>query len=364
MALSPNFASDGTLLLGMFPNGVLRSRDFGGSFEMVWDGPGSVYSLELSPRFPFDGTIFFGVDDAIYRSTDAGTSWNRVWAEDVGRILLAVSPAYADDGTIFAGTRSGLFWSRDYGTSWSQVSLPGENQQVAGLAVSPEFATDGRVFAQVRGEDLLVGTLTEKAFRWDVASMPEPGYEITPIVSREGFDLIAFSPSYAADKTVFAAAMQSVLKSVDGGLSWELLPAYPLRVEAELAFAPWFVAQISADGDWHRFEPWSRDRPLEVSVGTLRSDDPSASITFEFVGRGVTWIGGKGPDYGIASVYLDGDFQDAIDVFAAVAEYQAQLFASPKLTLGHHVLTIRVDGVMNKKSSGTWIDVDAFDVTH
>ena len=137
---------------------------------------------------------------------------------------------------------------------------------------------------------------------------------------------------------------------------------HPLRLEAEHASYSGFIAPISVDGDWIRTASWQQNPPVEFSVDLLHSDEPGAAIMLDFVGSGVSWIGGKGPDHGMASVYLDGQFQERIDQYAEHREFQTRSFTRTGLSYGHHTLTIRVDGAKTKQSSGARIDVDAFDV--
>jgi photosystem II stability/assembly factor-like uncharacterized protein len=85
LALSPDFERDGTLFAGL-DGGVIQSTDGGRSWRPVNAGlplkadgtPASVLSLALSPDYATDGTLFVGlVDYGVYRSVDGGESWER-----------------------------------------------------------------------------------------------------------------------------------------------------------------------------------------------------------------------------------------------------------------------------------------------
>ena len=43
---------------------------------------------------------------------------------------------------------------------------------------------------------------------------------------------------------------------------------------------------------------------------------PGARATFSFTGTSVSWIGLRGPQYGIARVFLDGAFQATVDLYS------------------------------------------------
>ena len=93
------------------------------------------------------------------------------------------------------------------------------------------------------------------------------------------------------------------------------------------------------------------------------SIDPGSSVAFSFNGTGIGWIGYCDEWSGIAKVILDGTSEILVDTFASPAMAQATAFTVGNLPLGNHTLTIEVTGTHNPYSNGSWIWVDAFDVT-
>ena len=93
------------------------------------------------------------------------------------------------------------------------------------------------------------------------------------------------------------------------------------------------------------------------------STTPGARATLPFNGTSISWIGYRGPDAGIARVYLDGNLAGEIDAYFSDPRIQAILFTSPTLADGSHTLAIEATGLKNAASSGTRVVVDAFDVT-
>ncbi|MFB0537024.1 MAG: WD40/YVTN/BNR-like repeat-containing protein, partial [Anaerolineae bacterium] len=85
LVLSPDFERDSTLFAGL-DEGVIKSTDGGRTWRPVNAGlplkddgklP-SVLSLAISPDYASDGTLFVGlVDHGVYRSVDGGESWGR-----------------------------------------------------------------------------------------------------------------------------------------------------------------------------------------------------------------------------------------------------------------------------------------------
>jgi hypothetical protein len=84
--------------------------------------------------------------------------------------------------------------------------------------------------------------------------------------------------------------------------------------------------------------------------------------TFSFSGTGISWIGFRGPQAGIANVYLDGALAATVDTYAPEAAVQAVLFTASNLASGTHTLIIDVTRTKNDASSDYYVVVDAFDV--
>src|SRR6266496_2557822 len=96
-------------------------------------------------------------------------------------------------------------------------------------------------------------------------------------------------------------------------------------------------------------------------VTSSGSNTVGAQATFTFTGTGVRWIGARGPQTGIARVFLDGAFVEDIDTYALTEGPQHTDFTATGLAAGTHTLTIQVIG-KNLVSTDFWILVDAFDV--
>ena len=98
------------------------------------------------------------------------------------------------------------------------------------------------------------------------------------------------------------------------------------------------------------------------SEGTsAESNTVGAQATFTFTGTGVRWVGARGPQTGIARVFLDGAFVQDIDTYALTEGPQHTNFTATGLAAGTHTLAIQVIG-KNLASMNFWILVDAFDV--
>ena len=104
----------------------------------------------------------------------------------------------------------------------------------------------------------------------------------------------------------------------------------------------------------------NRDRAYGQGTAA-ESNTPGSQSTFTFTGTGVSWIGARGPQTGIARVFLDGVFVEDIDTYSTTEGIQHTDFAVTGLTAGPHTMTIEVMG-QNPASSNSWVLVDAFNV--
>ena len=105
----------------------------------------------------------------------------------------------------------------------------------------------------------------------------------------------------------------------------------------------------------------NRDKAYNEGV-SAESNTVGAQATFTFTGTGVSWIGARGPQTGIARIYLDGAFAQDVDTYAVTEGPQHTDFTATGLAAGTHTLTIQVLG-KNPVSTNFWILVDAFNVT-
>lgn len=132
---------------------ILRSLNAGETWEVAdLDSPApQVAALAVSPNFAKDGTLLAAtVQDGIFRSTDRGVSWTG-W--NFGLFDPNINcVAFADSQTIFAGTQSGIFRSNNAGRSWRDLDLPIDCAPVLCLSVN----RDGIIYAGTEAEGLHV----------------------------------------------------------------------------------------------------------------------------------------------------------------------------------------------------------------
>ncbi|MFV9505258.1 MAG: WD40/YVTN/BNR-like repeat-containing protein [Oscillochloridaceae bacterium umkhey_bin13] len=147
LAVSPTFANDNLMLVGVWGHGIYRSTNRGTSWVRVRGLPdgfvdGSVRTLVFSPSFANDRTVWASLGEQLLRSTDAGVTWASVVSGPSGASAVAFSPQYASDRTIYLGT-SGLvaptgaiYQSVDGGQRWSLYAPELNRGRIRALTVS------------------------------------------------------------------------------------------------------------------------------------------------------------------------------------------------------------------------------------
>jgi hypothetical protein len=91
--------------------------------------------------------------------------------------------------------------------------------------------------------------------------------------------------------------------------------------------------------------------------------DPSNAAKLTFTGTGAKWIGYRDAWSGLADVFVDGVLKATVDTYSANDQAQAVQYSISDLTKRSHTLTIVPKGQQSAASAGSWVWVDAFEVT-
>ena len=216
---SPRYTEDHVIYASTREHGVFRSRDAGRTFRQVWDAGGRfVFALVAIARTQL---LLALLPDGVHRSSDGGDNWTPPRTVlPQGQTALVASPAFEADATLFCGGQNGLQVSRDGGETWSNVLLQASAAAlfIGGIALSPAFGDDRTMFVHARGVGLFRSTDAGRTF--ELLSFPsasgEPAF-CMPLCFPDSTTLIRFSPRFAEDHSVFAACMEVVYVSRDGG---------------------------------------------------------------------------------------------------------------------------------------------------
>jgi hypothetical protein len=108
---------------------------------------------------------------------------------------------------------------------------------------------------------------------------------------------------------------------------------------------------------------WATNSSPSASGGSYAYTNVSgAQVTVDFSGTYLAWVAKTCGWYGKAEVTLDGGTPVIVDLYSAGTVWKKTVYATGLLTDEPHSLVIRWLGSKNRRSSGTAIGVDAFDL--
>ena len=293
LAVSPDFPNDRTIFMGLqgWDLGVFRSTDGGESWEEVYEGLRGTIApwVAVSPTYASDRTLFAGRGNGgVYRSNDGGDSWRKASRgfprfEDIGECCgyypafsLEFSPAYATDRTVYLGSSDGVFRSTDGGDTWQGVVEGLSDTWIIAITLSPSFVSDNTLFVVAQdpnwdsGSSLFISTNRGDTWRPITANLGPLG-RLPRWIGSSGHKWImsglSVSPSYAEDGSLYAATLDGLLKSSDRGQTWKEVFSY----------------------DWQgNFEPWVVVSPTYATDGTVYTSKVCGGV-FRSTDRGATW---------------------------------------------------------------------------
>jgi hypothetical protein len=108
---------------------------------------------------------------------------------------------------------------------------------------------------------------------------------------------------------------------------------------------------------------WKTVSDTSASGGAFKYANTSgASVTIKFSGIDLAWIAKTGPDYGKAKITVDGTKTYTVNLYSKTVSWQKRVWSTGLLTDGAHTVKIEYLGTKSSASTGTYIDIDAFDV--
>jgi hypothetical protein len=107
--------------------------------------------------------------------------------------------------------------------------------------------------------------------------------------------------------------------------------------------------------------PHNRDKAYNEG-DTAETNTIGAQASITFAGSGLRWIGARGPQCGIARVWLDGALVGDIDLYSPTEGPQHVVYSVENLAPGTHSVALEVLVEKNVASTDRWVLIDAFDV--
>ena len=119
--------------------------------------------------------------------------------------------------------------------------------------------------------------------------------------------------------------------------------------------------RIAYVGEWGN---WTQDKNVNYmdTIQYLNSPKGGETVTLTFKGTGIKVIGCTNKDRGKIEVFIDGKSQGVVDTYSASTERQKEYFSKDDLKAGIHTLQLKVLNEKQAASSGTKIELDAFEI--
>ena len=201
LIVSPNFKSDRTVYAAV-PQKIYRSIDGGNNWTLASNGiifneqydpkKEAIMQLAISPNFKSDRTILVGTPEGIFQTNDRGDNWqkltNTVYGDDSYIEGVAISPDFQNDRTVIASVRGkGLFKTIDGGQTFTAVgneliennialanlygfSLTGAS---APIQFSPNYQSDRTIFGF---SDKTLFKSQDAGNTWQAITLPIPEF--------------------------------------------------------------------------------------------------------------------------------------------------------------------------------------------
>ena len=119
--------------------------------------------------------------------------------------------------------------------------------------------------------------------------------------------------------------------------------------------------RIAYVGEWGN---WTQDKNVNYmdTIQYLNSPKGGETVTLTFKGTGIKVIGCTNKDRGKIEVFIDGESQKVVDTYSASTVRQVEYFSKDDLKAGIHTLQLKVLNEKQAASSGTKIELDAFEI--
>jgi hypothetical protein len=201
-----------------------------------------VSSIAFSPNYATDHTVFAATYAGVYKSTDSGISWVLASPSMTYHCgPLAFSPNYAIDKVLMVAVSQGIYVTKNDGVSWTAIHNNLGTKFIEVVAFSPNYIDDHTLFA---------GTFSNGLYKanWDSDTANLPNWTPVSTIPTDGkVTRLVFSPNFAADHIAFAGVPigtgRGIYKSTNSGVSWRAInnwnPQRTLAVES-LAISPNF----------------------------------------------------------------------------------------------------------------------------
>ena len=163
-----------------------------------------------------------------------------------------------------------------------------------------------------------------------------------------------------ADKTLGAMKYQvaAVVDGIESEKSAVVTVTEPIGA-SKIDNADERIAYVGEWGNWTQEDP---GKNYMDTIQYLQNPKGGETVTLTFKGTGIKVIGCTNKDRGKIEVFIDGKSQGVVDTYSASTERQKEYFSKDDLTAGIHTIQLKVLNEKQAASSGTKIELDAFEI--
>lgn len=242
-ALAINPQQPGTLLAGIFNNGVWRSTNGGANWSAASSGSiapnDNVGALVVNPQNP--AIVYAIAGGTVHRSTNGGVSWSLANGGLPGSTsalfnALVIDPQ-SPDTLYVATTPAAIYKTTNGGTLWSRVDtgLPGTSIGAVLLAINPAAPTT--LYTRITGIGGGLYRSTNGGVNWTLLFNDE----VSVLAVHPQNPNILYARLAANGSTPYA-----VLRSEDGGVTWGNYSGGLADVAQVIVFNPGSPDQVFA----------------------------------------------------------------------------------------------------------------------
>ena len=207
-----------TIYYSSITSGLLVSHNGGNSWKNILANKGIIKNISIDPNEPCH--IYAQTSQNIFKSLDCGRRWDNVYLEKIkDRTIKDLAIDIAETNKLFMSLSDGsVLLSEDFAVSWRVWHRFENNEGVINLYLNPKntqimyAATSGNFYrSSNQGLDWeKLSNIINKDFDFS------QGSKVTKLVFLSEFD-----------DGFYTVSTYGILKSIDGGVSWEELPLLP-----------------------------------------------------------------------------------------------------------------------------------------
>lgn len=328
------------------------------SSEGPTNGPGGTLTGgQVKP----DISAFANVNTVSYGSGSGkfnGTSSATPHAAAAGALALAANPAFTpDDLELFLAGRA-----VDQGTPGPDTDFGHGRVQLGNPPLAPESAppTVGLPDADFRTGVAVAKTSTPVKVRVDFTASDASGIASTELQQQVG------SAAFASVSLSSPAALSADLSVATSSTTLRRLRARATDTAINTsgyATGPLFKVRAFQNGSAAIVQSgtWKVSSSSSFYGGSVRrSGSAGAQQSLTATMQDVAIVSTRGPNRGIAQVWLDGALVATFDLYSPTTQYRRVVWAADFATAASHTVVLRVTGTKNPASSAKRVDLDAY----